>query len=149
MRISDWSSDVCSSDLPGPDDLVVHVGAPPPNVRCSFRAARLTRSLPRLQGAPNPICLSSAEGNIWAPVIWATSIMTVPLSSPMKPCRNWVDGADDASNGIVIQSLNHTGMQIDRIVKTTAKQIAHPTADHLCFFPGKPLPTLLKGKLSG
>src|SRR3546814_5383653 len=74
MRISDWSSDVCSSDLPGPDDLVVHVGAPPPDVRCSFRADRLTRSLPRLQGAPNPICLSSAEGNIWAPVIWALSI---------------------------------------------------------------------------
>src|SRR3546814_3424544 len=48
MRISDWSSDVCSSDLPGGGDE--HVGGLAAEVRGGTRGDRLHRRPPAIAG---------------------------------------------------------------------------------------------------
>src|SRR3546814_7132905 len=52
MRISDWSSDVCSSDLGGPD-FGVHRGFDPDRAQCAVRhGLSRSRAWPVRQGRP-------------------------------------------------------------------------------------------------
>src|SRR3546814_19071122 len=79
MRISDWSSDVCSSDLPGPVHLSIPLGdlsrevdvprpateTPPPVLPHSDPAA-IREVVERLAAAQRPACIagSTAERRV-------------------------------------------------------------------------------------
>src|SRR3546814_9238634 len=58
MRISDWSSDVCSSDLPGVAPASGSLFAAPAGGRVAC-SAQLTPSFPALQPAPSFCCTTT------------------------------------------------------------------------------------------
>src|SRR3546814_13406609 len=86
MRISDWSSDVCSSDLPPPAS---HLHQPPGHVR----------NRPYISGC-------ACHGNARRPVLLLPSDLhkTMPSTpdderhAPLRPCQRWSTAPGSASS---------------------------------------------------
>src|SRR3546814_7439976 len=108
MRISDWSSDVCSSDLPG-NDLLSHARCTLPSAR-----ARFTSEFGMGSGGSTQLLSPGRGWRVAQPVDWPINAHTLSLVASEQAheaaCRRRIswDVAKLFASNIDVRSEEHT-----------------------------------------
>src|SRR3546814_17941825 len=100
MRISDWSSDVCSSDLAGLHGPAVHPARLAPGRPARRRRTRPQRGGLQLPGQPHPLHRSSRLGEAGDVSVHAAGDLPFQLTKrtrlngPVRQSVNWAPGSN-------------------------------------------------------
>src|SRR3546814_5063986 len=115
MRISDWSSDVCSSDLGG-DEFAVALDVDEP------QALEIAESIRRRVGELSFVA---------APGLRCTVSLGVASASPGMSLRRWMAAADSALYGAKDQGRDRvaTPGRNPHIAAASRREAAHRTAE--------------------